>query len=210
MKKLFLFAAISLLFLSGQTFGQFHLKAGPVLGLNVNIASGDLTTDTYSGLGMLLGGQVDMSFTPMIGLISNVYFYDNKSISNSITQGNTDFTEDVSLAYLMIEPLFKLSIPMSGFYFFAGPGIGFNIQATDEQTQTVGNNNPQTDKFTLKNLATRFALKIGSGFDIPAGGLVDIAPEVSFTYGLTNVFSKGASWKILTINFSGIVKFKAI
>lgn len=210
MKKLLLFAVISLLFLSGQTFGQFHLKAGPVLGLNVNIASGDLTTDTYSGLGMLLGGQVDMSFTPMIGLITNLYFYDNKSISNSITQGNVDFTEDVSLAYLMIEPLFKLSIPMSGFYFFAGPGVGFNIQASDEQTETIGNNNPQTNKSTLKNLATRFALKIGSGFDISTGPLVDIAPEVSFTYGLTDVFSKGASWKILTINFSGIVKFKAI
>ena len=210
MKKSLFVILFSLALVSTQAFGQFHLKAGPVVGLNINIASGDLTTDTYSGLGILLGGQVDMSFTPMVGLLTNLYFYDNKSVSNSITQGQTDFTEDVSLGYLMIEPLFKLGIPHSGFYFFAGPSLGFNIQASDKQTTTVGNNNPQTQKSTLKNLATRFAIKGGAGFDIPVGSLVAIAPEVSFGYGLTDVFSKGASWKVMTINFSSVVKFNAL
>ena len=110
----------------------------------------------------------------------------------------------------MIEPLFKLAIPYSGFYFFAGPGVGFNIEATTKQTQTVGNNPPQVSNTTLRNLATRFALKIGSGFDIPAGSLVVITPEFSFAYGLTDVFSSGASWKVLSINLSTVVKFRVL
>jgi len=143
-------------------------------------------------------------------MLVNVNFYDNKSISNSVTEGNTEFTEDVSLGYLEIQPLFKLQIPQSGFYFFAGPGMGFNIQATDKVTQTVGNNTPQTQKSTLKNLAFRFELKAGAGFDIPTGSLLYISPEISFAYGLTDVFSKGASWKVMTINFSSIFKFNAL
>jgi hypothetical protein len=210
MKKILTLISITIFLISTQSFGQFHLKAGPALGLNVNVASGDLTTDTYSGIGILLGGQLDMNFSPMIGLILNLNIYDNKSVSTSGTQGTTDYTEDVSLGYFEIQPLFKLQIPKSGFYFFAGPGMGFNIQSTDNTTQTTGNNQPQTNKSTLKNLAFRFDIKGGAGFDISTGSLLDISPEISFAYGITNVFSKGASWKIMTINFTSVFKFKAM
>jgi|WetSurMetagenome_2_1015567.scaffolds.fasta_scaffold368685_1 hypothetical protein len=214
MKKIFTLISITLLLITTQSFGQFHLKAGPALGLNVNIASGDLTTDTYSGIGILLGGQLDMDFTPMIGLIVNVNIYDNKSISNSTTENQVDITDDISLGYFEIQPLFKLQIPKSGFYFFAGPGMGFNIEGSEKVTQTQGTNTPQVSKSTLKNLAFRFDLKGGAGFNISTGSLLDISPEVSFAYGLTNVFtdtfSHGRTWKCMSINFSTIFKFKAI
>lgn len=213
MKK-FLFVLIIIfsgLFLSSnQSYAQFGMKVGPSVGLNLNVASGDLTQDTYTGLGILLGGQIDMSFTPVIGLITNVNFYDNKSVSNSVTENNVTTDDAISLGYFEIQPLFKLSVPNSGFYFFAGPGVGFNIEATEKVTQTVGNNAPQTGKGTLKNLGTRFELKAGSGMNIHLSSLVDLAPEFSFAYGLTDVFSTGNSWKVMSFNLSAVIKFNVL
>jgi hypothetical protein len=193
-----------------ESLAQFKMKVGPVVGMNFNIASGDLFTDTYTGLGILLGGQLDMSFTPMIGLITNVYFYDNKSHSYDYTNNQEDDDVTFRVSYFQIQPLFKLAIPKSGFYFFAGPGVGFSIQSKLKITQTVGNNNPVVTNYTLKNLGTRFELKAGSGFDINISKMVAITPEFSFAYGLTDVFSKGKSWGIMTFNLSAICKIEVL
>lgn len=210
MSTLLFLASIVFVLASNNGFAQFKLKVGPAVGLNFNIASGDRKVDTYTGIGMLMGAQLDMALTPMIGLITNINFYDNKSHSTTTTDNDVTTEEDYSLAYFTIEPLFKLTIPKSGFYFFTGPSGGFNIQKTFTTTTTQGDQTPTTAKNTLKNLAFRFGLKIGSGFDINAGSLLTIAPEFSFSYGITDVFSTGNSWKIMTINLSTIVKFSVL
>jgi hypothetical protein len=191
---------------------QFQMKVGPAVGMNFNIASGDASNDTYTGIGILLGGQVDMNFSPSIGLIGNINFYDNKCHSNSTTENEVTYDQDVSLAYLQIQSLFKLSIPQSGFYFFAGPGIGFNIQKSSKVTITQGNADPQVTKSTMKNVSTtRFEIKAGSGFDIRMSSGVFISPEFSFAYGLTDVFTNTSkSWKVMTLNLSAIVKFSVM
>ncbi|MEE9429583.1 MAG: outer membrane beta-barrel protein [Melioribacteraceae bacterium] len=219
MKKV-LTAIILVLFLSSISYSQFKMKVGPTLGLNFNIGTGSDLDETVTGLGMIIGAQVDMNFTPMVGLITNLQFYDNRSGSSSTegtVQGGTSYTltNSTSLAYFMIEPLFKLSIPRSGFYFVMGPMIGFNIEATFEQNITSRNNDVTfqgggtKNKQSLKNTLVRFGLKTGAGIDINLSRLIDLTPQLNFEYGLTNVQSDFSS-RILTFQALVTVKFKVL
>jgi hypothetical protein len=175
---------------------------------------------------MVFGGYTDMSFTPTIGLITGLAFYDNRSASISTTGsgqlqngGTYNFTVDgdVSLAYFQIESLFKLGIPKSGFYFVMGPILGFNVSSESSETTTLttqgvtfqDGTTKQTTKASIKDTQVRFELKAGAGYDIPVSRLVTIAPQLTFGYGLTNVV-KDVKAKILTIQLMGTVKFNLI
>lgn len=208
----------SISFLSSSSYAQFHLKLGPQTGMNYNIGTGSDIEETFTGFGFHLGGTADMSFTPTIGLITNIQFYDNRSASSS-TEGTVQgiaytLNNDVSLAYFLIEPLFKINIPMSGFYFVAGPAFGFSIQSSRELRITSSNNqvtfNDGSTKYkeTLKNTLARFALKFGAGYDIPIGS-VYLTPQAAFEYGLTNIQSDVEA-RVLTIQALVAVKFSLL
>ena len=173
-----------------------------------------------------------MSFTPIIGIVANMQFYDNRSGSSTQesskqyqdNQGNpvsstVENETSASLAYFMIEPLLKINIPMSGFYFNVGPAVGFNVEGSYENTitetlpspytfQNGQNTTTSTSKGSIKDALVRFALKFGAGYDILVGSIV-ITPQVNFEYGLTKVQSNVA-WRVLTIQALGTVKFPLI
>jgi hypothetical protein len=228
MKKSFtlVIVLILVLFLSVPGYSQFKLAVGPGLGMNFNLHTGSDLKESGSGFGMVFGGYTDMSFSPSIGLIAGLAFYDNRSGSTSSTGteqvqgvGPVNFTQDydASLAYFQIESLFKLAIPRSGFYFIMGPVIGFNISSEGESTTTIttpgitfqDGSTKQTAKATIKDTQVRFELKAGAGYDIPISRLITLAPNLTFGYGLTNV-QKDVKWKILTIQLMGTVKFNLI
>lgn len=228
MKKSFTLVIVLILalFLSAPGYSQFKLAVGPGLGMNLNLHTGSDLKESGSGFGMVFGGYTDMSFTPTIGLIAGLAFYDNRSGSTSETGteqvqgvGPVNFTvdRDASLAYFQIESLFKLTIPRSGFYFIMGPVIGFNISSEGESTTTIttpgitfqDGSTKQTAKATIKDTQVRFELKAGAGYDIPISRLITLAPNLTFGYGLTNV-QKDVKWKILTIQLMGTVKFNLI
>lgn len=228
MKKSFTLVTILLLsvFISIPGYAQFKLSVAPALGMNFNLYSGSDIPESGSGFGLVFGGYADMSFSPTVGLITGLAFYDNRSGSYSTTgtaqdpqAGNFNYTidSDASLAYFQIESLFKLSIPRSGFYFVVGPILGFNMSSEGEQTITLttpgltfqGGSNKQTSKATIKDTQVRFELKAGAGYDIPISRLVTLAPQLSFGYGLTNVV-KDVKWKILTIQLMASAKFNLI
>lgn len=203
---------------SNNSLGQFRLKIGPQVGLNYNIGTGSDLKETLTGIGLLIGGSVDMSFTPTIGLVSNIMFYDNRSGGTS-EQGTVQgisytLNSDASLAYFMIEPLFKLTLPGGGVYFVMGPAVGFNIEASREVRITSANNqvtfNDGSTKFkeSMKDMLVRFAIKFGSGYDIKLGSIY-LTPQLGFEYGITKVQSD-VSARILTIQFSTAVKFGLI
>ncbi len=227
MKKTFTFLFLaSILFLlpSNHGFGQLKLKLVPQTGLNFNLHTGS-DIESGSGLGMVIGGGVDMQFTKTIGMIANLQFYDNRSGSISQTgsrqdrdpQGNpvtATLTADnsISLAYFMIEPLFKMSLQNSDFYFVAGPCVGFNVEGSTEQTLTTtypppytASNKKETSKSTLKETLVRFELKIGAGYDIWLSKNIALTPQLTFGYGITKVV-KDVSWRILTIQLLTGVK----
>jgi hypothetical protein len=215
MKK-YLLILVVLLVVTMPVQAQFEFKLGPVTGLNFNIASGSDVTQTTNGFGFLIGAKMDMNFSSHIGLLTNVVFYDGRGL-NSSTEGtangiNYTVESDYSIAYFTIEPLFKVRIPRTMFYFFAGPSVGFNIASTYEfsltsdNDQLTFNDGSKSSKGTMKNMKTRLEIKGGSGMDIPIGDGIDISPEVSFGYGLTKISKEGNS-RILTIQTMCSVKF---
>ena len=119
----------------------------------------------------------------------------------------------ISLAYFVIEPLFKLNLPGSGIYFFMGPSLGFNVEGSTETEITEkfpppynNNDTKQTGKSTLKDLLVRFEIKVGGGYDIWISNSVVLTPQLSFGYGITKVI-KDVSYRVLTIQALGTVKF---
>ncbi len=212
-----------LISLQEKSNAQFNLKLGPVTGMNFNIGTGSDLPETSSGFGFLFGAQVDMNFTPVIGLITNLQFYDNRSggynLDGTLKGTNTAVTEErnFSVAYFLIEPLFKLRIPGSGFYFVVGPELGFTVQSSFSTRLEQQNGNPinypgtttNKSKGSLKNTNARFAIKLGSGIDLPVGKLVTLAPQLNFGYGITT-FQENFESRILTIQALLAVKFTLI
>ncbi len=231
MKKYFLFvSALSFFVLtfSAASFAQFRLNLGPSIGANFNIHTGSDLPESGNGFGFVIGGQADMAFSPMVGLIANMQFYDNRSGSFTETgsnqyqdqQGNpvtstVSMDNSVSVAYFDIEALFKLSLKNSHLFFFAGPSVGFNIESSYDQkiSETFpapyqSNNQSTSTKGSLKNMNSRFELKLGGGYDIPAGSIF-VTPQLSFGYGLTQA-QQDFNWRILTIQAMVTVKFNLI
>lgn len=229
MKKMFIVLFLTSIFLvlvQNISKAQFKLAVAPAIGMNFNIHTGSDLKESGNGFGLGFGGYADMAFTPTVGLIAGLAFYDNRSGSTSSTGseqvpgvGTVNFTQDVdvSLAYFQIESLFKLTIPRSGFYFVMGPVLGFNISGETETTTTIttqgvtfqDGTNKQKAKSSLKDTQVRFELKGGAGYDISVSRLITLAPQFSFGYGLTNVV-KDIKWKVLTIQGLVSVKFNLI
>ena len=210
MKKcsLVLFVAVCLVFVVAAQ-AQFKMAIGPAIGLNFNIHSGSDLQQTGTGIGVAIAGQADMSFNKTMGLLTSLYFYDNRSGSYTQT-GNyygTNYTMDVSasVAYFAIEPLFKLKLEGSPIYLVAGPSLGFNVEGSAE-TKTTANNQTQTSKATIQNMNARFELKAGGGYVYPLSNSMRINSQLTFGYGLTNVV-KDVNWKILSFGLTSGIEF---
>lgn len=211
--------AIAFIFLTTLPLSaQFKLGLEPALGLNYNIHTGSDLKETGSGIGIVFGGYAHMSFSKSIGMIAGLAFYDNRSGSYSETgsEGGINYTNDVSvsLAYFQIESLFKYSLPTSDVYVVMGPVLGFNVESESEVTTKIttpgyvfpGGSNSQKNKASIKDTQVRFELKFGAGYEIPLTETIDIVPQLTFGYGLTNVV-KDVKWKILSFQALVGVKF---
>jgi hypothetical protein len=188
---------------------QFKLSLAPAVGLNFNLHNGSDLPESGNGVGLVVGGYAHMMFSKNIGMIAGLAFYDNRSGSYSSTKAyqGVNVTSDVSasLAYFQIEPLLKIAMP-TGLYFVAGPVLGFNIESEGEVKQSAPGYQSSTSKSTIKETLVRFELKAGAGYEIPIAKKIDIVPQVTFGYGLTNVV-KDVKWKILTFQALCAVKF---
>lgn len=196
-------------------YAQFRLKVEPGLGMNFNLHTGS-DIESGSGFGIAFGGYADMNFTPMIGMIAGIAFYDNRSGSysetgNDPTYGNYTIDASGSLAYFQLESLFKLSLPSSNIYFVFGPVLGFNIESQAEYTLHLQayNYTSKPSKQTIKDTQVRFELKTGAGYDIPITRLIIISPQFTFGYGLTDVV-KDVKWHVLTFQLLAGVKFNLL
>jgi hypothetical protein len=214
MKKLLPLLLILLFVASGNSFAQFKLGIEPALGMNFNLHGGSDLNETGSGFGIIFGGYAHMMFSKNVGMVTGLVFYDNRS--GSYTQKGTDqgvnYSADItaSLAYFQIESLFKLAIP-SGMYFVVGPVLGFNVAAESEVKLNVPQypQYNQTSKSSIKETLVRFELKAGTGYEISIAKNIDIVPQFTFGYGLTNVV-KDVKWNIMTFQLLVGVKFDLI
>lgn len=220
MKKLSLLIITGLLlfFYANNMKAQFHMGVGPSLGLNFNIHTGSDIDEGGTGFGILFAGQVDMTFNQnrSLGMITSIVFYDNRSGSSS-QFGNyqgTNYNADnnVSISYFQLETLFKYRIPNVGVYFLFGPELGFDLSADLEQEISFPQNPtaaPQKTKSSLKNVNSRFELKMGAGYDIQLSQLITLAPQLTFGYGISNVI-EDVDYNILTFQALVTCKFNIL
>ncbi len=224
MKTRFLVLAVAVLALcfAPASQAQFHLSIAPVVGMNFNLHTGSDLDATGTGVGVVLGGQAIMTFSPMIGLMSGLTFYDNRSgsftksfPSKQYTNATANEDNSISLAYFQIENLFLLRLPRTDLIFMAGPVVGFNIEGSyDNSTKTVDNTDPNLSvtskaKGSLKDLLVRFELKFGAAYDIHVSKNLIIFPQLTFGFGLTKVQSD-VSWRVLTIQSVVGVRFNVL
>lgn len=214
MKKQFLSILTLLLLVSSLSLAQFKLGLEPALGMNLNLHGGSDLKESGSGFGIAFGGYANMMFTKSVGMIAGLTFYDNRSGSynESGTEQGVNYSADISasLAYFQIESLLKIATP-SQFYFVFGPVLGFNVESEAEVEVSYPQypQYNQKSKSTIKDTQVRFELKAGAGYEIPITKTIDIVPQLTFGYGLTNVV-KDVKWNVMTFQALVGVKFNLL
>jgi hypothetical protein len=151
-----------LLFAAANTGFAQDVMLGPRITGNYNIYNEKNITLSYNGIGVGIGGTVDISFSKHIGIMANLTFFDMRNFSNSTTTGTQTKDRSFTFTYLTIDPMFKAEF--SGFYMVLGPSLGIKLAASGEETvSTTGVNNPQNQITPLDVNATSIVFDIATG-----------------------------------------------
>ncbi|NLT49419.1 MAG: PorT family protein [Ignavibacteria bacterium] len=205
MKKSVLFIALFAVALLNVTFAQ-SVAIGPRLTGNMNIYNQKGLTGTWNGVGIGIGGQLDVSFSERIGLIVNLTAFDMKSFSNSQTSNNVTSETSLSLSYITIDPLFK--VEFSGFYMVAGPSFGVKINSSGENTQTASGQSPQVNAMSLDTKSIRFDIATGVGYNFKIAQDMVLGSDFMAYIPLTDTYNfPGISNSVLTLKLGASLKF---
>jgi hypothetical protein len=208
---LFVFAGAS------SSLAQFQLAVGPAMGMNYNEHSGVDLPAKATGVGVILGGQADISFTKTLGLLTTIAFdnrigkYDATGTSSGIEYSTN---ASVTVAYLTIEPLFKYTLPNRPFYLVTGPAVGFPVQGKSESTTqilTSGYSFPngytyQTLNTKVENMKTRFEWKIGGGYFMRIDKKTALSMHLVYARGFSDVV-ENLDWRVNSISFLASFEF---
>ena len=196
---------------------QVEMSAGVAVGANYSIHSGSDLPKSATGLGLIIGGQTEVSFTKSLGIVTTIS-YDNRIgyYSNTGSDLGIDYSEDVLLAasYISIEPLFKYVFPNRLFYVVSGPCLGIAFQGKSETTTNIvtpGYSFPngyatQTVKGTLENMNSRFEWKVGAGYGYQIDKTTRLNLQLTYGHGLTKV-AKDLDWKVSSLTLLGSFAF---
>jgi hypothetical protein len=209
-----LFALSVGVILSSTASAQSQTAVGVAVGMNYNMHSGaDLPTNA-KGVGVVIGGQADVSLGKWSGILTTVAF-DNRigKYSASGIFSGYNYTEDVdvTVAYLLIEPLFKYVIPDRPWFIVTGPSLGIPVQGKSQTVVTtpgyaVNGYESSTIKATIENLKVRFEWKAGGGYFIPVDKKTVVAFRLTYSHGFTDV-QKGMDWRVNSISFLASINF---
>jgi len=208
-KSLFTTFAVSLLLflaISNDSFAQSVL-IGPRLTGNLNIWNAKGLTGTWNGVGIGIGGTVDLSFSPHIGMLVNLTVFDMKNFSNSITQNNQTTETSLSLAYVTIDPLFKAEF--SGFYMVGGPSLGIKINSSGERTQSATGQNPVVTTINIETKSVRFDLAVGTGYNFTLSPDMLLGADFLAYIPITDTYNiPGNSNSVFSLKLGASLKFK--
>lgn len=151
-----------LLFASVNTSFAQDILLGPRVTGNFNIFNQTGLTGTWNGIGVGIGGTIDVSFSKHIGIMGNLTVFDMRNFSYS--QSANQQTDDISvtLSYISIDPLFKAEF--SGFYLVAGPSLGIKLSSSGTETITVPGQTPTVNTLNLDTKTIRFDIATGAGY----------------------------------------------
>lgn len=206
-KSLNKMAAILIFFLAVSIYGQ-GVKIGPRLTGNLNIYNQDRVSVNFNGIGLGIGGQVDISFSEKLGILANLTLFDMKNISASQTSNNVTTDVSHSLSYLTFDPLFKAEF--SGFYIVGGPSIGIKLNSSTEVTQTnIAGGTPAVQEGSNPTNSVKFDLAAGTGYNFVLSPSMNLGTDLMVYIPLTNTFDFSAtSNSTLTIKLGTSLKFR--
>lgn len=209
MKKAVVTLAVCLLLISmlGATAEAAKVSIGPRVSGNFNIYNSKGLTGTWNGIGVGIGGTIDVSFSEHIGMMGNITAFDMRNFSNSTTQGNATLETTLSLSYLTIDPMFKAEF--SNFYMVAGPSLGLKLNSSGEQTQTVSGVAPQVQALSPETKSMRFDIAIGAGYTFNLSPGMALGTDFMAHIPLTDTYNfPGQSNSIFTLKLGAALKFK--
>jgi hypothetical protein len=209
MKRILITATVCVVLicaLAGSALAQ-KVMIGPRLTGNLNIYNSKGLTGTWNGIGIGIGGHVDVQFGKVIGLITNLTVFDMKNFSNSTTNGNQTTETSLTLSYLTIDPLFKTEF--SGFYMVAGPSLGIKLNSSGEQTTTVTGVAPNVRALSPETKSLRFDIAVGTGYTFPLSPDMGLGTEFMAHIPISDTYNfPGQSNSIFSLKLGAALKFK--
>lgn len=198
--------AVLLLFMSSLLSAQ-SVKIGPRLTGNLNIYNQDGLTGTWNGIGIGIGGTVDISFSRNIGLLTNLTVFDMRNFSNETTSNNVTLENSLSLAYLTIDPMFKAEF--SGFYMLAGASVGIKMSSSGERTQSATGQNPTVTTLDFETNSIKFDIAAGTGYNFKLSSSMDLGADFLVYIPLSNTYDfPGLSNSLLSLKLGASLKFR--
>ncbi len=195
-----------LILVTNSIFAQ-SVKIGPRITGNFNIYNQDRLTGTWNGIGIGIGGVVDISFSKHLGILTNLTGFDMKNFSNSTTNNNTTTETSLSLAYLTIDPLFKAEF--SGFYMLAGFSIGVKLSSSGEVTQSAVGRTPTVQSLSLETNAVKFDIASGIGYNFALTQSLFLGSDFMVYVPITGTYdTPGIGNSTLTLKLGTSIKFR--
>jgi len=171
-----LFTALSL----NVSKAQVSFAFGPEFGLNLANVSVTPTTTTDSRTGFIIGGIADINIGKVIGITSGLRF-----VMKGYTSTSQGVTFKEKFNYLEIPALLKARFPLTEVkpYVHAGPVLGINLAATEEQS-----NGQQTQNVDVSNSVESidFGLLFGAGLDFKIASKTDLFVQFGYQLGLSS------------------------
>lgn len=207
-KSFFLFAAALLIFLTSQPVSAQSVRIGPRLTGNLTIYNEKGSALSWSGIGIGIGGNIDVSFTEHIGILVNLTAFDMRNFSTTVNQQNNAVQEvSYTLSYLTIDPMFKAEF--SGFYMVGGPSIGIKLGGSGESTTTQPGQTPNIQTINNPFKSIRFDIALGTGYNFKLSPLMDLGTDFMAYIPLSSTFDfPGVSNSTLTLKLGAALKFK--
>ncbi|MFZ1292021.1 MAG: hypothetical protein WAR79_18130 [Melioribacteraceae bacterium] len=200
-----IFSILFIIILTNISFAQ-GIKIGPRLTGNMNIYNQDGLTGTWSGIGIGIGGAIDISFSRNIGILLNLTVFDMKNFSNTQTQGTTTQETSLSLSYLSLDPLFKAEF--SGFYLVGGPSLAIKLSSSGESSTIVTGQAPNVQPINIETKSVKFDIAIGTGYNFKVSEDVTLGSDFMAYIPMSNTYNTpGRSNSTLSLKLGISVKF---
>ncbi len=207
MKSIRTFIFFSILMLFSISVLAQSVRIGPRFTGNFNIYNQDGLTGTWNGLGVGIGGTVDVTFGKTIGIMTNIIMFDMRNFSNSQTQNNTTTETSLTLSYLTITPMFKAEF--SGFYMAGGPSFGVKLNSSGEQTQTTTGQTPTVNPLNIETKSLKFDIAVGTGYNFKLSDGIYLASDILVFIPISKTYdTPGVSNSIFTIKLGASLKFQ--
>lgn len=207
MKNIVTILAIAIVIgIAGSANAQ-RVLMGPRLSGNFNIYNQKGLTGTWNGLGVGVGGQIDVLFNKTVGILGNLTVFDMKNFSNTQTTNNVTTDQAYSLSYATIDVMFQANF--SNYYFAAGPTLGVKLNSSGEITQTATGQAPVVQASNIETKSTVFNITAETGYNIPLSPDMYLGTSLGVNIPLSSTYNTpGIDNSILSLKLGVALKFR--